>query len=93
VSASQEKDYVEMLQAFHESIKSLDLLPDYQPVVDYERFARRNVCRVEPQNNVLGNAWSYTFSIKDQSQQDLPTPVGLLHNKTVCLKDCITVAG
>lgn len=65
----------------------IDELPDYEIPTDIERFPRKDVHRVEPFEQVLGAAWAHTFTIKD------PSIKGPLSGKTVCLKDCITVAG
>jgi amidase len=65
----------------------IDELPDHELPTDLERFPRKNVHRVLPQEQVLGVAWAHKCSIKDPSIQ------GPLSGKTVCLKDCIAVAG
>lgn len=49
-------------------------------------FPAKNIRRPSCHEQVFGNAWVHTFSIKDDSIK------GPLTGKTVCLKDCIAVA-
>ncbi|KAF1815656.1 amidase signature enzyme [Eremomyces bilateralis CBS 781.70] len=85
--AEDEADFVKLLAACHDCAASIDALPDYDVPTDGKRFPRKNVHRVQPSEQVLGAAWAHTFSIKDDFIQ------GPLSGKTVCLKDCICVAG
>ncbi|RDI85260.1 hypothetical protein Vi05172_g4713 [Venturia inaequalis] len=87
VSPEDEPDYVKLLAACHDVATLIDELPDYEIPTDLERFPRQNIHRVHPSEQVLGAAWAHTFSIKDASID------GPLSGKTICLKDCITVAG
>ncbi|TID13767.1 putative amidase protein [Venturia nashicola] len=87
VSPEDEPDYLKLLAACHDVATLIDELPDYELPTDLGRFPRENVHRVQPSEQVLGAAWAHTFSIKD------PSIDGPLSGKTVCLKDCITVAG
>jgi amidase len=83
----EEADCIKLLAAVHDIAETVNALEDYHPPTDLERFSRKNIHRPTPAENVLGHAWSYKFSIKDDSIK------GPLTGKTVCLKDCITVAG
>ncbi|KAL0256147.1 hypothetical protein SLS55_008539 [Diplodia seriata] len=87
VTPEEEADYFKLLAGLHDAAKIVDALPDYLPNVDLQRFPRQNVHRPSADEQVLGAAWAHTFTIKDASIQ------GPLTGKTLCLKDCITVAG
>ncbi|THZ11560.1 putative amidase, partial [Aureobasidium pullulans] len=87
VPASEEDDYQKLLAAIHDCAETVAALPDSHPPTDLERFPRNNVHRPTLEENILGHAWAHTFSIKDKN------PTGCLTGKTVCLKDCICVAG
>ncbi|THY23334.1 putative amidase, partial [Aureobasidium pullulans] len=87
VPASEEDDYQKLLAAIHDCAETVAALPDSHPPTDLERFPRNNVHRPSPDENILGHAWAHTFSIRDRN------PTGGLTGKTVCLKDCICVAG
>ncbi|KAF2089299.1 putative amidase [Saccharata proteae CBS 121410] len=86
VKPEEEEDYFKLLAGLHDCAELVDNLPDYEPPVDLARFPRNNVRRPSSSEQVLGAAWAHTFSIKDAA------PKGPLAGKTVCLKDCITVA-
>lgn len=63
-------------------------LPDYQPVPDTKRFPRQDVRRPEAKEQEFGVAWAHRFLIQgDRSAESA------VKAKTVCLKDCIAVAG
>ncbi|THX15135.1 putative amidase [Aureobasidium pullulans] len=87
VPESEEDDYQKLLAAIHDCAETVAALPDSHPPTDLERFPRNNVHRPSLDENILGHAWAHTFSIKDKN------PTGCLAGKTVCLKDCICVAG
>ncbi|KAI5241866.1 putative amidase [Aureobasidium subglaciale] len=87
VPESEEDDYQKLLAAIHDCADTVAALPDFHPSTDLERFPRNNVQRPTLDKNVLGHAWAHNFSIKDKQ------PSGPLTGKTVCLKDCICVAG
>lgn len=89
VSSAEEADYAKLLAAVHDIAESIEALPDYHPVTDLERFPRKNVHKPTLEENVLGHAWSHTFSLKDKEDSFK----GPLSGKTICLKDCIAVAG
>jgi amidase len=56
--------------------------------LDLDRFPRENLHIPEPKDNPLG-AWAYRCTVKDTK----PDPNGVLHGKTIALKDCIALAG
>lgn len=87
VPAPDEDDYQKLLAAIHDCAEAVSALPDFHPPTDVARFPRNDVHRPSLEENILGHAWAHTFSIKDRS------PTGCLIGKTVCLKDCICVAG
>jgi amidase len=87
VSEAEETDYAKLLAAVHDIAETVEALPDYHPPTDLGRFPRNNLKRPTLEENVLGHAWAHTYSIKDDSIK------GPLSGKTVCLKDCIAVAG
>ncbi|KAK8026632.1 amidase [Apiospora marii] len=80
-------DYHQLLAAVHDCAEQLLELPDYQPVVDLKKYPRENLHVPTESEQVYGHAWAHKFLIKgDQSSK-------LLAGKSVCLKDCIAVAG
>ncbi|OCT44044.1 Amidase [Cladophialophora carrionii] len=87
VSPKDEADYTKLLAACHDIAVAVSEMDDYSPPTDLARFPRIKVHRVKDSEQVLGNAWCHTMSIRDASIR------GLLTGKTVCLKDCIAVAG
>lgn len=87
VTPEEEADYFKLLAGLHDAAQLVDALPDYVPQVDLQRFPRRNLHRPSADEQVLGAAWAHTFSIND------PSTNGPLAGKTLCLKDCIAVAG
>ncbi|KAK8872696.1 amidase signature domain-containing protein [Apiospora arundinis] len=80
-------DYHQLLAAVHDCAEQLLELPDYQPVADLKKYPRENLHVPAESEQVYGHAWAHKFLIKgDQSSK-------LLAGKTICLKDCIAVAG
>ena len=65
----------------------LNGIEDYEPQVDLTRFPRENLYFPLPEQNKHG-AWAWQCSIKDKNFR----PGGPLMNKTVVLKDNISVA-
>ena len=65
-----------------DSLKTLDLLSDFTPSVDYPR---QKHFETMPEENPY-NAWATKFNVKGSK-------TGLLHGKTVVLKDSIFLAG
>ncbi|KAK8090270.1 hypothetical protein PG997_005231 [Apiospora hydei] len=76
-------DYHQLLAAVHDCAEQLLELPDYQPVPDLKKYPRENLHVPTESEQVYGHASS---SKGDQSSK-------LLAGKSVCLKDCIAVAG
>ncbi|KAI1084352.1 amidase signature domain-containing protein [Whalleya microplaca] len=80
-------DYHNLLAAVHDCAERLLKFPDYQPVPDEKRYPRENIHRPIPEEQEFGAAWAHKFFIKGNRDG------GKLKGKTVCLKDCIAVAG
>lgn len=82
----EEEDFQRFLAAAHETAKAVEAMDDFKPPLDVTRFPRKNI---EP---ILGKdrlgAWTYKFCLKDVEPNDGP-----LAGVTVCVKDCIGVAG
>lgn len=81
------EDLTTLLAVFHDSAKLVSQMEDYYPSVDMSRFPRKDIQPYAKEDNDF-NAWGCRFSIKDQE-----TNRGLLAGKTVCVKDCVCVAG
>lgn len=60
---------------------------DYEPPTDLERFPRKDIHFLKPEDNKLG-AWAWKFTVKDIRPNG-----GILSGKTVVMKDNISVAG
>ncbi|KAK8124894.1 amidase [Apiospora kogelbergensis] len=87
VDPKDSDDYHQLLAAVHDCAEQLLELPDYQPVADLKKYPRENLHVPAEFEQVYGHAWAHKFLIKgDQSNK-------LLSGKSVCLKDCIAVAG
>ena len=80
-------DYHQLLAAVHECAEQLLALPDYQPVPDLERYPRQNIRVPSESEQEFGHAWAHKFLIQGDQEGTA------LKGKTVCLKDCIAVAG
>lgn len=63
-------------------------LPDYQPTPDLDRFPRTNVRLPSDEEQAFGHAWAHRFTLKGDRSKN-----SILSSKTVCVKDCIAVAG
>jgi amidase len=87
VTPEEEAGYTMLLAAVHDIADTVVALDDYHPPTDLKLFPNKNLHFPTLAENVLGHAWSYQFSIKDDSIK------GFLTGKTICLKDCIAVAG
>jgi amidase len=88
IRPEQSADYQLLLAAVHDCAERVLNLPDYQPLLDAERFPRQNVHLPEEHEQSFGHAWAYRFTIKGDK-----TSRSSLAGKTVCIKDCIAVAG
>ncbi|KAK8041860.1 hypothetical protein PG993_006383 [Apiospora rasikravindrae] len=87
IDSKDSDDYHQLLAAVHDCAEQLLELPDYQPVPDLKKYPRENLHVPTESEQVYGHAWAHKFLIKgDQSSK-------LLAGKSVCLKDCIAVAG
>lgn len=81
-----------MLAAVHDCATRIDGLPDYQPAPDTKRYPRENIHLPSTEEQKFGHAWAYRFLIRgDDSVRD--SSLVSLKGKTVCIKDCIAVAG
>ncbi|KAK8048366.1 amidase signature domain-containing protein [Apiospora phragmitis] len=80
-------DYHQLLAAVHDCAEQLLELPDYQPVADLKKYPRENLHVPAESEQVYGHAWAHKFLIKGEQSSTL------LAGKSVCLKDCIAVAG
>lgn len=74
----------------HDCAEHIISLPDYQPVPDTERYPRQNLHRPTAEQQDFGNAWAHKFLIRGDAD---PKNGSSLKGKSVCLKDCIAVAG
>ncbi|KAL1865064.1 hypothetical protein VTK73DRAFT_5519 [Phialemonium thermophilum] len=80
-------DYQRLLAAVHDCAERVLSLPDYQPVPDTVKYPRENVRLPSTEEQSHGHAWAHRFTIRGD-------PNGTaLRGRTVCLKDCIAVAG
>jgi amidase len=81
-------DYALLLAAVHDCAERVSSLEDYQPLPDFGKYPRVNVRRATEDEQAFGHAWMYRFLIEG----DKSSSSGI-HGKTVCVKDCIAVAG
>ncbi|KAJ3972701.1 amidase signature enzyme [Lentinula raphanica] len=84
---NEKADYLLLLKAFQEVTVSIATLPDYEPSTDLERFPRKDIYFPAPEDNTLG-AWAWKFTAKDTRPNQ-----GILSDKTIAIKDNISVAG
>ncbi|OHW99699.1 amidase [Colletotrichum incanum] len=91
IKSEESADYQRLLAAVHDCATRVDNLPDYQPVPDTKRYPRENIHLPTAEEQDFGHAWAYRFLIKGDSSAD-PSLLSL-KGKTVCLKDCVAVAG
>ncbi|TLD18006.1 hypothetical protein PspLS_10453 [Pyricularia sp. CBS 133598] len=88
IPSSESADYTLLLAGVHEVAERISALPDYQPVPDTKRFPRQDVRRPDAKEQEFGVAWAHRFLIQGDRSAD-----SAVEAKTVCLKDCIAVAG
>ncbi|KAF4459823.1 amidase [Fusarium albosuccineum] len=88
LEAKDSGDFDLLLAAVHDCAEHISALPDYQPIPDEKRYPRLDVHRATPEEQEFGNEWAHKFLIKGKSNG-----AGTLKGKSVCLKDCIAVAG
>ncbi|GKT52685.1 amidase [Colletotrichum tofieldiae] len=91
IKPEESADYQRLLAAVHDCATRIDSLPDYQPVPDTKRYPRENVHLPTAEEQDFGHAWAYRFLVRGNSSADSSS--FSLKGKTVCLKDCIAVAG
>ncbi|KAF2973236.1 hypothetical protein GQX73_g381 [Xylaria multiplex] len=87
IDPAHSDDYHNLLAAVHDCAERILGLPDYQPTPDLKAYPRENIHRPSEKEQVFGAAWAHKFLIKGKSTG------GNLKGKTVCLKDCIAIAG
>ncbi|KAG7147843.1 Amidase like protein [Verticillium longisporum] len=85
--AEESSEYERLLAAVHDCAERVLSLPDYQPAPDLLRYPRQNVRLAVEVDQKFGHAWAHRFLIKGS------TLGGSMKGKSVCLKDCIAVAG
>lgn len=92
IKAEESADYQRLLAAVHDCATRIDNFPDYQPIPDFKRYPRENVHLATAEEQQFGHAWAYRFLIRgDQSARE--SSLMSLKGKSVCIKDCIAVAG
>ncbi|KAF1816889.1 amidase signature enzyme, partial [Eremomyces bilateralis CBS 781.70] len=87
ITLEESGDYRQLLAGVHDCAEKILRLPDYQCSSDSPAYPRGNIHRPTDEENVLGHAWAHRFHIRGNPSG------GPLKGKTVCLKDCIAVAG
>lgn len=90
LDAKDSRDFDLLLSAVHDCAEHITSLPDYQPVPDTEKYPRQNLHRPTAEQQDFGNAWAHKFLIRGDAD---PKNGSSLKGKSVCLKDCIAVAG
>ncbi|VUC22881.1 unnamed protein product [Clonostachys rosea] len=88
VKDSESRDYQTLLAAVHDCAEHVSQLPDYQPSPDLDRYPRLDLKRPSEKEQVFGHAWAHRFLIKGNQSTSSE-----LRGKSVCIKDCIAVAG
>ncbi|WYZ41079.1 hypothetical protein EsH8_IV_001420 [Colletotrichum jinshuiense] len=92
IKPEESADYQRLLAAVHDCATRIDSLPDYQPVPDTKRYPRENIHLATSEEQEFGHEWAYRFLIRGDNSDKDSSSVSL-KGKTVCLKDCIAVAG
>lgn len=90
IKAEESADYQRLLAAIHDCATRVDSLPDYQPVPN--KYPRENVHLPTSEEQQFGHAWAYRFRIRGDDSAGGSSPA-TLKAKSVCVKDCIAVAG
>lgn len=94
IKPEESADYQRLLAAVHDCATRIDSLPDYQPVPDTKKYPRQDVHLPTAEEQQFGHAWAYRFLIQGDSSSSARDPsLVSLRGKTVCIKDCIAVAG
>ncbi|EGV61708.1 Glutamyl-tRNA amidotransferase subunit A [Yamadazyma tenuis] len=84
------EDYYKILCALDRSAKKLVAMEDYYQPTFLDRFPRKDIHYPEKADNLKG-AWAYKVTIEDtkpQLSKNRP-----LAGKTICIKDCVEIAG
>lgn len=89
IPPDESADYTRLLAAVHDCAQRVYDLDDYQPVPDTQRFPRRDVRIPSGDEQEFGHAWAHRFTISGDRSGGGPDMTGM----TVCVKDCIAVAG
>lgn len=82
----EEGDFRSFLAAAHETAKTVEAMDDFQPTTDLVRFPRKNVEAILAKDKL--GAWVYKFDLHDMKINNGP-----LSGVTICIKDCIGIAG
>ncbi|KAJ2983816.1 hypothetical protein NQ176_g410 [Zarea fungicola] len=90
IPPSDAANYETLLAAVHDCAVSISKLPDYQPVSAAEKYPRKDVHLATAEEQEFGHAWLYRFLI---SGRVWPQSATGMQGKSVCVKDCIAVAG
>lgn len=82
----EETDFQSFLAAAHETAKVVNAMDDFKPTTDLVRFPRKNVEAILAKDEL--GAWVYKFDLQDVMENSGP-----LSGVTICIKDCICIAG
>lgn len=82
----EEGDFHSFLAAAHETAKAVEAMDDFKPTTDLNRFPRKNMEAILAKDKL--GAWVYKFDL-----QDVKANNGPLSGVSVCIKDCIGIAG
>ncbi|GAA5917311.1 hypothetical protein JCM6882_008967 [Rhodosporidiobolus microsporus] len=85
VPDGHQEDYVTLLRATDNACALILAEPDYVPTVDHSRFPRKDVHLPSKEENDF-SGWAWKVRIEGASS-------GLLHGRTVTVKDTVCVAG
>ncbi|TDZ23650.1 Amidase [Colletotrichum orbiculare MAFF 240422] len=92
IKPDESTDYTTLLAAVHDCATRIESLPDYQPRPDTKKYPRENVRLPAAEEQEFGHAWAHKFLIRGDDSAKDPS-AGCLKGRSVCLKDCIAVAG
>lgn len=88
VKEDEASEYQTLLAAVHDCAEHVMSLPDYQPQPDLTRFPRTDIRLPSKEEQAYGHAWAHRFHIRGNESTN-----AILRGKTLCVKDCIAVAG
>ncbi|TEA22353.1 Amidase [Colletotrichum sidae] len=92
IKPDESTDYTTLLAAVHDCATRIESLPDYQPRPDTKKYPRENVRLSAAEEQEFGHAWAHKFLIRGDDSAKDPS-AGCLKGRSICLKDCIAVAG